>query len=406
MLDFAEALLGRFAPAANGPDPRAARAAAGRFASLVGILCNTILFAVKLLIGLLSGSLSIAADAVNNLSDASASVISLLGFKMGAKPADAEHPYGHGRYEYLAGLAVSVLILVIGVELLRSSIGKIIAPTPVAFGFWMAAALCLSILLKGWMMQFNRKVGEKIRSETLIATAADSRNDVFTTAAVLAAALLSRFTGLQLDGWMGLAVAVFILYSGWGLVKTTLDPLLGRAPDEGEVDAIRQKILSYPGVIGTHDLLIHDYGPGRQFATAHVEMSADIAPLRAHAVVDSIERDFLKAHDLNMVVHMDPIADDSTALGRLNEWAEAQVKTIDPALTIHDFCVLPSEEDGKTCLAFDCVAPRNFPVEDEDLRHGIAKLIRQKYPRCACRVTIDRDYAAMPHENDAGANEP
>ncbi|MDD4850357.1 MAG: cation diffusion facilitator family transporter, partial [Gemmiger sp.] len=314
-MDIINALLSRFVPQAADTRSHAGRAAIGRFASVVGIGCNAVLFAAKLAIGLLSGSLSIAADAVNNLSDASSSVISLLGFKMGAKPADAEHPYGHGRYEYLAGLSVAVLIMVIGVELLKSSIDKILAPTPVQFTVWTVVVLGFSILLKGWMMAFNHKMGLRIHSETLLATAADSRNDVITTAAVLAAALLSRWTGVELDGWMGLAVAVFILCSGFGLVRDTLDPLLGRAPDEDEVQEIRKAIMAYPGVMGTHDLLIHDYGPGRQFASVHVEMRADADPLRTHAVVDGIERDFMRERGLNLVVHMDPMADVNTALG-------------------------------------------------------------------------------------------
>ncbi len=397
-----DALLHRLVPNADDTQSGAVRAATGKFASAVGIGCNLALFAAKLAIGWLSGSLSIAADAVNNLSDASSSIISLLGFKMGAKPADREHPYGHGRYEYLAGLMVAVLILVIGVELLKSSVRKILAPTPVTFSAWVAVVLVLSILLKGWMMRFNRAMGERIHSETLIATAADSRNDVLTTAAVLAAAVAARLTGITLDGWMGLAVALFILYSGFGLVQDTLDPLLGRAPEEAEVEAIREKILSYPGVIGTHDLLIHDYGPGRQFATAHVEMSADLLPLRAHAVVDSIERDFLNERGLNLVVHMDPVADVDSALGKLTEWVGEQVRRVDPALTIHDFCVIPAGPQGGTRLVFDCVAPRALPLADAELKEKISRLVRVRYPDCRCEITIDRDYAALPHkENEA-----
>ena len=393
-----EALLRRFAPQSADPKSREGRTAVGQLASVVGILCNVVLFAGKIVVGLLTGSLAIAADAVNNLSDASSSIISLVGFKLSAKPADAGHPYGHGRFEYLAGLTVALMILVIGVELFRSSVSKILAPTPVSFGLASVAVLVLSILLKGWMMGFNRAMGRRIDSETLIATATDSRNDVLTTAVVLAGGVIAHLTGWSLDGWMGLGVALFILYSGFGLVRETLDPLLGRAPDEKEVGEIRQKILSYPGVTGTHDLMIHDYGPGRQFASAHVEMSADLEPMRAHAVVDRIERDFMRERGLNMLIHMDPVADVNTALGQLTEWMRGQVRLIDPRLTIHDFCVIPGEEGEKTKLEFDCVAPRDFPVEDEDLRQSIAKLVRKKYPRCDCEITIDRDYAAMPHE--------
>ena len=248
------------------------RTAYGKFSSIVGIVCNAILFISKLIVGTLSASVSITADAVNNLSDASSSIISLLGFKLASRPADEEHPYGHGRYEYLSGLMVAVLIMVIGVELFKSSLDKVLHPSAVEFSWVTVGVLAFSILLKTWMALFNTKTGKMINSNTLIATAADSRNDVITTGAVLVAAILSHFIGFELDGWMGLGVAVFILYSGFGLVKDTLDPMLGKAPEDEQVEEIRQKILSYPGVLGTHDLMVHDYGPGRQFASVHVEI--------------------------------------------------------------------------------------------------------------------------------------
>ena len=377
----------------------AARARAGKRASVFGVCCNALLCAAKLVIGALSGSVSIMADGVNNLSDASSGVISLLGFQMGAKPADAEHPYGHGRYEYLAGLSVAVLIMVIGVELLKSSVTRILNPAPVEFTLAAALVLFFSVLLKAGMMAVYRAVGRRIGSGTLRAAAADSRNDVVTTAGVLLGAIVSRFTPLELDGWVGLAVAIFILYSGFGLVKDTLDPLLGHAPEPDEVEAIRQKILSYPGVIGTHDLLIHDYGPGRQFATAHVEMAATADPLQSHAVIDKIEKDFLREHGLNMVVHMDPVADVDTALGQLKEWLTAQVKTIDPALSVHDLCATP-RTGGGTTLEFDCVVPHDFPVEDADIKEKITTLVRRRWPANTCRITIDHDYAALPHTEE------
>lgn len=390
-------ILNRFDPQADPAAP-AVRAAVGQAAGGVGIACNLLLFAAKLAIGVASGSLSIAADAVNNLSDASGSIISLLGFKLGARPADAEHPYGHGRYEYLAGLSVAVLILVIGVELLRSSVLKILNPEPVAFSGALVAVLLLSILAKCWLMRFNRRLGEAIRSQTLLAAAADSRNDVITTACVLGAAVLARYSGLDLDGWMGVAVAAFILVSGFGLVKDTLDPLLGRAPDAEEVEAIRRRILSYPGVIGTHDLMLHDYGPGRQFASVHVEMSAAADPMESHAVVDGIERDFWKEYGLNLVVHMDPVADVNSALGRLNEWLLAQVRSIDPALAIHDMSVLAGGGNRCPILEFDCAAPRGFSMPDDALKRSITELVQRKYPNFDCDITVDRDFAAMPHE--------
>lgn len=379
----------------------AGRAAAGKRASIIGIGCNLGLFGVKLAAGLLSGSLSVAADAFNNLSDASSSLISLLGFKLGERPADPEHPYGHGRYEYLAGLCVSVLILAVGIELLRSSIGRILAPEPVDFTWLTAAILVLSIAVKAGMAVFYRRTGRRIGSNTLTAAAADSRNDVLATGCVLAGALLSRLTGRELDGFVGLGVAVFILYSGFGLVRGTLDPLLGRAPEPAEVEAIRQKILGYPGVIGTHDLLVHDYGPGRQFASVHVEMSAADDPLQSHAVVDTIERDFLREYGLNLVVHMDPVADVDTAAGRFRQWVEAQARAVDPALTVHDLAVMPGADGGAAVFSFDCAAPASLPLSDGEIQARLAARVAARYPRCRCEITVDRGYAALPHNDPA-----
>ena len=261
------------------------RTAYGNLAGAVGIACNALLCAAKLLVGTLFGSISVTADAVNNLSDASSSIITLVGFKLSAKPADKEHPYGHARIEYLAGLAVSVLIIVIGFELARTSLDKILHPTPVAFSWLTVAVLVGSIGVKLWMAVFNRAIGRRIGSSTLQATATDSRNDVISTAAVLAALALGQATHLVLDGWMGLAVALFILYSGIGLIKETVDPLLGEAPSEELTQYIARKVLSYEGVLGTHDLMVHDYGPGRCFASVHVEMAAEKDVLESHDII-------------------------------------------------------------------------------------------------------------------------
>ena len=270
------------------------RSSWGKAASIVGVACNALLFIGKMLVGLLSGSLAIMADAFNNLSDASSSVISLLGFKMADKPADAEHPYGHGRYEYLSGLMVAVMIMVIGVELLKGSVEKILHPAPVTLSGATLAVLVLSILAKLWLSAFNRSIGRRIDSKTLMATADDSRNDVISTSAVLAATLIGHFTGLMIDGYMGALVALFILVSGFGLIKETIDPLLGSVPEKGQMERVREKLMSYPGVLGTHDLIVHDYGPGRQFASVHLEMDAGVDPLVSHDLIDNIERDFIK----------------------------------------------------------------------------------------------------------------
>ena len=391
MVDF---LIKNFIKDYENVQKPSVRTAYGKFSSLVGVFCNALLFAGKILVGTLSGSVAITADAFNNLSDASSSIISLLGFKLASKPADDDHPYGHGRYEYISGLTVSVLIMVIGVELFKSSFEKVLRPSPVEFSWLTAGVLLGSILLKLWMAYFNKNMGTKISSETLIATAADSRNDVITTSGVLLASLFSYFTNIDLDGYVGLAVALFILYSGFGLIKDTLNPLLGKAPDEELVRYIQEKILSYPGVLGTHDLMLHDYGPGRQFASVHVEMAAEEDVIVSHDVIDNIERDFLEKDRLNLIIHFDPIATKDTLTGSIRRWLSEEVKIIDPKLTIHDLRIVPGTTH--TNLIFDCVAYNSLGITDGELKAAISALVKKSYPTYYCVITVDRSYASMP----------
>lgn len=379
-------------------DP-AVRTAYGNLASWVGIFCNLLLCAGKFLAGTLSGSISIAADAVNNLSDASSSVVSLIGFKLGARPADDEHPYGHARFEYLAGLAVAVMVLVIGLELLKSSVEKILNPAPVTFSWVAMAVLAASIAVKLWMALFNRALGKRINSGSLIATAADSRNDVLTTSAVLAASLISHFAKVELDGWMGVGVALFILYSGVGLVRDTIDPLLGLAPDPELVQYIHDKIMSYPGVLGTHDLMVHDYGPGRQFASVHVELAAEDDVMASHELIDDIERDFLKNDRLPVVIHFDPIVTSDAQVGDMRRWLAEAVKTIDPSLTIHDLRMVPGV--SHTNLIFDCVTPPGFTISSGRLKEAIGRLVSEKDPGYRCVITVESNFAAVPRAGEA-----
>ena len=379
-------------------DP-AVRTAYGNLASWVGIFCNLLLCAGKFLAGTLSGSISIAADAVNNLSDASSSVVSLIGFKLGARPADDEHPYGHARFEYLAGLAVAVMVLVIGLELLKSSVEKILNPAPVTFSWVAMAVLAASIAVKLWMALFNRALGKRINSGSLIATAADSRNDVLTTSAVLAASLISHFAKVELDGWMGVGVALFILYSGVGLVRDTIDPLLGLAPDPELVQYIHDKIMSYPGVLGTHDLMVHDYGPGRQFASVHVELAAEDDVMASHDLIDDIERDFLKNDRLPVVIHFDPIVTSDAQVGDMRRWLAEAVKTIDPSLTIHDLRMVPGV--SHTNLIFDCVTPPGFTISSGRLKEAIGRLVSEKDPGYRCVITVESNFAAVPRAGEA-----
>lgn len=386
-------ILRRLIPRAAQTQEPAVRTAYGTLAGGAGVACNLLLFAGKLAAGLLTGSVSITADAVNNLSDASSSIVSLLGFRMARRPADEEHPFGHGRYEYLAGLVVSITILLIGFELLRSSVGRIRSPAPPDFSWLAVGILAGSMAVKLWMMWFNRRIGRLIDSETLLAASADSRNDVITSAAVLAATLIARFTGLDLDGWMGLLVALFILWSGVGLIHDTLDPLLGEAPDPKLVADIHRRIMAYPGVLGTHDLMVHDYGPGRQFASVHVEVSAEEDVMASHDLIDNIERDLQAALGIHLVIHMDPISTTSPLVNDLRRWIAAHIREIDPRLSIHDLRVVTGPTH--TNVIFDCLAPRELAMSDAQLRAAISALVQRSHPDCVCVITVDRSYVSV-----------
>lgn len=369
------------------------RTAYGKLSGWVGILCNILLCAGKFIVGFVSGSVSITADAANNLSDASSSIISLLGFKLAEKSADEEHPYGHARYEYISGFIVAVLVLVIGFELLKGSVEKIIAPTAVEFSWVTVGVLTASILVKLWMMLFNMKIGKLISSSALEATAADSRNDSISTLAVLAATLVSHFASVELDGWMGILVAAFILYSGINLVRDAMSPLLGKAPDPEMVEDIREKVMSYDGVLGTHDLMVHDYGPGRIFASVHVEMAAERDVLESHDVIDNIERDFLQ-QGLNLVVHYDPIVTSDSAVGDTRSEINEIVKQIDERLSIHDLRMVPGTTH--TNVIFDCVIPPRFSMDENELKAEISRFVKVSHPDYFCVITVEQSYAPIP----------
>lgn len=380
---------------------RKVRAAYGNLACTVGLLCNIALFLGKFLVGTLFGSVAIAADGFNNLSDASSSLVSLVGFRLGARPADSEHPYGHARYEYLAGLAVSVMILVIGVELLKESVVKTLNPTPVEFRWLAVAVLVVSILVKLWLSRFNRKIGDRIRSETLRATAADARNDVISTAVVLAATAAVRLTGLdRIDGLMGIGVALFILYSGVGLVRDTLNPLLGAAPDPALVEYIEQKALGYPGVLGVHDLMVHDYGPGSRLASLHIEMDAAADVMHSHDLIDSIERDFLVQDGLIVTIHYDPVVVGDPHVEELKAFLAEAVRRLEPRANIHDVRIVPGPTH--TNVIFDCAVPAEYVTDKE--RRGVKLLaalreeVKKKWPDHFCVIRLEPDYAGHHEE--------
>lgn len=365
----------------ENPDGKdaAVRGRVGILSGAVGICVNVLLFLGKLLAGLLSGSVSIMADAMNNLSDASGSILTLVGFRLSVKPADVHHPYGHARFEYLSGLAVSAMIMLIGVELGQSSVEKIIHPVPVAFSGLTAGILAVSIGVKLWLCQFNRKLGSWIHSDALLAVAADSRNDCITTAAVLAAAAIEHVFDLRVDGMMGLAVAVFILWSGWKLAKETISPLLG----EGADPALRQKIVEYvqsdEKVLGYHDLMVHDYGPGRQYASLHVEMDYREDPLLCHEIIDRMEWECQKMLGVHLVIHYDPVVNDDPELtslkNRVNEWLYIR----DYRLRQHDFRMIPGRQHVN--LVFDVPLPADLQEQKEAIRQELEEELNRQGPR-------------------------
>lgn len=344
-------------------------ASIGKLAGVVGIVCNCLLFLAKLILGLVAGSVSIVADAVNNLSDASSSIITVLGFHMAQRPADEHHPYGHARYEYLSGFVVATMILVIGFELARSSVDKIIHPSPVDFTNAAIAIMLGSILVKLWMALFYRRLGKMIQSTTLYATSADSRNDVIATAAVLIGCLINRFFGVNVDGWMGLMVALFILYSGVSIARDTISPLLGKQADGELLERISSLILEHDRILGIHDLLVHDYGPGSYFASVHVELSADEDPQICHDIIDDIECDAMRELNVHLVIHYDPVNTCDEELNKMRGVMEEIVREIDPQLSIHDLRII---RGGKqTRLSFDLAVPYAMSDRHDALKQQI-----------------------------------
>ena len=342
------------------------RAAVGKLSGTVGIACNVLLFALKLTAGLLASSVSVMTDAMNNLSDATSSIVTLLGFRLAEQPADEEHPYGHARFEYLSGLAVAAIIIVIGFEMARSAIEKIFSPVPTQITLLTVLVLLGSIAVKLWLYLFNRRLGKHIGSGTLLGAAVDSRNDVIATAAVLAAAVIEKLTQFSMDGIMGLGVALFILYSGAVLAKQTVSPLLGEAASPELRALIVDYIAQNPKVLGYHDLMVHDYGPGQRFASLHVEMDACEDPLLCHELIDDMERECLSNHGIHLVIHYDPVVTDDPELARLHQVVDRILKTIDPRLTTHDFRMVAGT--GHTNLIFDISVPTELVKRQKEIK--------------------------------------
>ena len=349
------------------------RARIGKLSGAVGIICNCLLAAGKLIVGHMTSSMSITADGLNNLSDGASSVVTLLGFKLAEKPADRKHPYGHARIEYIAGLTVAVMILFIGLELGKSSVEKFIDPEPIEFSFTAVWVLCASILVKLFMMLFNLKMGRRINSNALLATAADSRNDVMTTSAVLAASIVEHFYDVRIDGVMGIAVSLFILYSGIKLAGETMSPLLG----EGANPELQKQITDYingcPMVLGCHDLMVHDYGPGRRYASIHVEIDKNEDPMACHARIDRMERECLKNYGTHLVIHYDPVVTDDPEVNSTKKLVNTIIKVRDGRLTIHDFRMVDDGESVK--MSFDMILPEDLRGQEQSIKETVEKAL-------------------------------
>lgn len=349
------------------------RARIGKLSGAVGIICNCLLAAGKLIVGHMTSSMSITADGLNNLSDGASSVVTLLGFKLAEKPADRKHPYGHARIEYIAGLTVAVMILFIGLELGKSSVQKFINPEPIEFSFTAVWVLFASILVKLFMMLFNLKMGRRINSNALLATAADSRNDVMTTSAVLAASIVEHFYDVRIDGVMGIAVSLFILYSGIKLAGETMSPLLG----EGANPELQKQITDYingcPMVLGCHDLMVHDYGPGRRYASIHVEIDKNEDPMACHARIDRMERECLKNYGTHLVIHYDPVVTDDPEVNSTKRLVNTIIKVRDGRLTIHDFRM---KDDGESVkMSFDMILPEDLRGQEQSIKETVEKAL-------------------------------
>lgn len=377
-------LLRLFVKDADNTENPAVHTSIGKMAGFTGICCNILLFLGKLLAGLLSGSVSILADAINNLSDAGSSLVTLLGFYLAQRPADKEHPYGHARYEYLSGLVVSALILVIGLELGKSSFEKVLHPQPILATPVVWGVLTVSLCLKLWMSHFFRTLGARIRSVTLTAASADSRNDVIATAGVLLGYIVSSLFGVNVDGIVGLGIAAFILWSGIGIARDTISPLLG-ARDPELVKKLSALVLSHEKVLGIHDLLVHDYGPGQCFASVHAELSAEEDPLACHDILDDIEQDAWEQLNVHLVIHYDPVLTNDAEWNRMRTLTEGWVRQVNPRLSIHDFRMVRSTRQTK--LVFDLAIPYDMALSAREVQTFIAEQLQKE----------GRDYQTVIH---------
>ena len=374
------------------------RTAYGVLASVVGIFCNVFLFAVKWMIGFFLHSIAVMADAFNNLSDAGSSIIGLVGVKMASKPADEDHPFGHGRIEYIAALIVAFLVLQVGFTFFKDSIGKIREPEELKFQLVSIIILILSIGVKLWMGYFNRTLGNKINSKVMLATAADSMGDVITTSATILAILFWKVTGINIDGFVGIGVSLVVMWAGVGIARDTLEPLIGEAVDPEEYERITNFVEGYDEIVGSHDLIVHNYGPGRSMASIHAEVPNDVDIEVSHEIIDRIERDAIKNLGIFLVIHMDPIETKDTYVLQVREQVEQTLEALDPAVSIHDFRMVDGKEQVN--LIFDMVVPFEYDKKKQDeLRMTLIKLLQIVDHRYQCVITLERSYVASAKES-------
>jgi len=389
MTDF---IIKKFIKDYENVNEQRVRESYGITASITGIILNTLLSIGKILTGIIFNSISVTADGVNNLSDGASSVITLIGFKISSKPADKDHPFGHARMEYLTGLILGIAVILVGVELIKSSFDKIMNPTKTIFSIEMIVVLIVSVLIKLWISLFYKKLGDKISSATLKASSTDSRNDVISTIVVILSLLVSKATGYEVDGYVGIIVALFILYSGYDILRDILNPLLGEMPDKEFIESIENKILSYDGIVNIHDLVVHNYGPNRYFASVHAEVDAKEDIMKSHDLIDNIERDFAREFDISLVIHLDPVITDDEEINELRSMTDEIVKSIDERLTMHDFRVVKGETH--TNLIFDVVVPVDYDIKSSKLVSMIEKEIQNKDETYFAVVTVDKNYVS------------
>lgn len=387
-------LIKLFVKNPNDVANNAVRQSYGQLGSFTGIIFNLLLCILKISVGIISGSISISADGLNNLTDMGSSVITMIGFKMANKPADRSHPFGHGRMEYMAAFIVAMLILLVGIELFKSSFGTLIkGGAPPKYSIWAIAILIISVVIKLWLFFFNRKLGKKINSEALTATAQDSLNDMIATTVILVSVGISKFIALpfNLDAIMGILVAIFIFYSGISTAKSTIGQILGTPPEKELIENIEKLILEVDEFVGIHDLLVHNYGPGRQFASVHVEVPQNSDIVKCHEQVDLCEKKLFDTLGISVVIHMDPIDTDDLAVTETREKMSEGLKIINEKLTLHDFRMTPIS-DKRTNLIFDVVIPSDFKLSQEELEQKIKKTAHLINPTFECVITFDNDY--------------